>query len=718
MERILEYDQNGLARVSKDTQWTLYDRAGNQVGGWHSYIEESSEGYYRVEQGAKKNLMRPDGTVVLKNWHDNVFEVKKGFFLFSKTIRKSKTNPQTRYVYGMAHVSGIVIFPPIFERARAIEEIGGVYAEIEGKPYVLSYEGTAFDPARGHLPKKVDIDSKDFFEKFCNWTMPGLQFFYRDTDAPIDVNATYHVGEVVRAGFFIDVTTKLYKPVHKTRFIIGSAHTAMLYEIEELCQRNPHIKDWNLCTLHFNSYFKVMDVYEKDGVTQVFLLHIPPSAAFFLRTNETNFQFNDEETGKSITLVEKARQSLDEKLQMDVHPRSLDLDFCERMYHPVGLDNEFNLVPTETVVEPEEGEIAALSQLVHKLADDADIKGYIKTDDNFPFQGIKNTICERCIFAKDIKGKGEKCGKLDTKDFRSNYLKGCCEHRKTRTSQLSQYEEREARNKRIAQEKAEKSCDIYALNLLKRFITERLDGDIAKLKYFDFNSLKEDTEFGDSRVSASSGLKTMLMKAILSLAFGDTYSDLTYENIENGKYAADTINITNTIFGVSYEDNYVTFGKFNVPDELKQRIILFGRKECTIGNTMILPYGLHQMRDTKPLGRGYTDVFLQEFHKMMIGERKCNMKLLDALKLKRKEIESFRNEDNFYHIVHELLLEDFLDNLGKPRQVFQGLLSFEQGINDEDFVYAANEFLDFCEPFIDSRAERIISKLEKLISNE
>lgn len=44
----------------------------------------------------------------------------------------------------------------------------------------------------------------------------------------------YKVGETIRAGFFIDVTTKLLKPVHKTRFLIASAHVAPLYVIRDL----------------------------------------------------------------------------------------------------------------------------------------------------------------------------------------------------------------------------------------------------------------------------------------------------------------------------------------------------------------------------------------------------------------------------------------------------------------------------------------------------
>ena len=711
-----DFDSNGLARTYDDTKWGLFDKDGKLVGEWYSYIEEWGEGYYKIEKGNKKNIMRPDGSVVLKTWHNDVYKVQHGFFLFSNTIRKSKTNPKTRYTYGVAHISGDIIFPMIFDSAHWLEKGDGIYAEIDSKPYIVTLDGSIFDPAREHLPKKVSIDSTDFFEKFLNWTLPGLQFYYRDTDAPVIVDTTYHVGDILRAGFYIDMTTKLQKPVHKTRFIIASAHAAKMYEIDELCQQNPNVRKWNLCTLHFNSYFKVMDVYEKDGVTQVFLLHIPASAAFFFGNGAVNILNNGED--QETSLVDMARRSLDEKMHMEVHPRSLDREFCERMNHPVGLDDEYFPLPLGAAEEPSEGPAASLSSMIHKLADDADLTGFIREEDNFPFMGVKGYVCDGCIYANGIQGHGEGCGRLFIKSFRERYIKGRCEYRKTGIAKPSLFEELDKYHKKMEKEKVEKACDTFALNMLKRFVKERLDGDIRKLKYFDFDTLKEDRDFGDDRGLSVAGIDTMLMKSVLTLAFADAYPDFTYESMDRHKYKSDTINITNTIFGFSYEDYYKALETYDVPDDLRKRVIRFGKKVHTIGNVMVLPSGLQMMRDTKPLGRGYCDVFLIEFYRMMAGERKCNMKMFDALNLKKKEIGSFRNADNFSHIVHELMLDDFLDRDGMPKKVFKGLFSWEPGIDRETYIEAATEFLNFCEPFIDRRADRIIERLEMILNKQ
>ena len=60
--------------------------------------------------------------------------------------------------------------------------------------------------------------------------------------------------------------------------------------------------------------------------------------------------------------------------------------------------------------------------------------------DHFPFTGLKNRICQGCIYAKGINQFGEGCGKLFTRGFRNRYLKGVCEYRKTSAEQPSEHE--------------------------------------------------------------------------------------------------------------------------------------------------------------------------------------------------------------------------------------------------------------------------------------
>ena len=160
---------------------------------------------------------------------------------------------------------------------------------------------------------------------------------------------------------FVDVTVKAQRPKTRFRFIIGSAHCAKLYEA---------LPDADF-TLHFNSYFKVMDIYEKNGFTQIFLLHIPYMAVPVFKS-EHSFNFIQGMT--ETNLVEIVRRSLNEKLQMDVFADTSEEELLERMKQPVGLDNSGNPVPMGYMPIPEE--YKGISDTVRTLANDLDPINY------------------------------------------------------------------------------------------------------------------------------------------------------------------------------------------------------------------------------------------------------------------------------------------------------------------------------------------------------
>lgn len=134
--------------------WGLIDKNGNPVSEMkYGYVKDMGGGYYLCEIGAKRNLLRRDGTEVLEEWCHDIYDVEGQYFLFGNTLRKSKTNPKTRYMKGLANVSGEIIFPPIFEKVRwANEEHYALTAELEGQPLVLYVDGGIADPSGAHLP--------------------------------------------------------------------------------------------------------------------------------------------------------------------------------------------------------------------------------------------------------------------------------------------------------------------------------------------------------------------------------------------------------------------------------------------------------------------------------------------------------------------------------------------------------------------------------------
>ncbi len=154
---------------------------------------------------------------------------------------------------------------------------------------------------------------KAAFEDVINWTLPGLQLFYRDTDIDVDLDQlaeAYQTKIIIRAGFFIDCTSRAAKPVKRIRFIIASAHAAAIWKL----MGDEEAEQWRLNVLDYNSYFKVMDTYRVDDQLQILLLHIPlKGILMFAGLGNINL-------GEDLDLVKIARKSFDDKSKMEPLP--------------------------------------------------------------------------------------------------------------------------------------------------------------------------------------------------------------------------------------------------------------------------------------------------------------------------------------------------------------------------------------------------------------
>lgn len=169
-------DCNGLSRISDDGQWSLVDCCGSRVGDSYSYIHACADGLYKVEKGVRKNFMRADGSLVMGEWHHEVGNVRLGMFIFSDTVRKSKHNPRTRYIYGVGHVSGFVLFPMIFNNAQWLKDDNAIYVELDEKPFLIDKGGSLYDLSREHLPKKLVVDySEKLFREVDDFPFTGLK---------------------------------------------------------------------------------------------------------------------------------------------------------------------------------------------------------------------------------------------------------------------------------------------------------------------------------------------------------------------------------------------------------------------------------------------------------------------------------------------------------------------------------------------------------------
>jgi hypothetical protein len=199
-------------------------------------------------------------------------------------------------------------------------------------------------------------------EEIVNWTLPGMTMYYRDTNLTQEIIAKYEVRKIFRSKTFVDVSNFAGKPTTNCRFIFASSKAAPLFRI------NPATEKWGLHSINCNSYFKVLDVYKKEGVTQIFLIHIPYKGIDFFR--RTVLKLGEQNIEEQI--IGKAKESLNQKLQSDIPAALSEKEWIDRTNFPIGLDNKnefFSLEPEEQLMPMAVPMFSAIKKMTNDLTD-------------------------------------------------------------------------------------------------------------------------------------------------------------------------------------------------------------------------------------------------------------------------------------------------------------------------------------------------------------
>lgn len=716
---------DGLLIAFKPTEtgssWMVIDYMGNPISDGYTFIRYADEGFYDVEKGSRHNIMRPDGSFVLKEWPHRVSKVYNGYFTFGKTIRKTKTTP-TRYIDGLAHVNGIVVFPMIFD--SMVHSDGAFFSAKLNKELFYVHDGAVYDPTKKHYP--LLSQSGNFgvlIEKILNWIIPGLKFFYRDTDAEINVETLYPIGKVLRSGFFVDLSTRLLKPSKNTRFIIAASHAAVIcdYKSDEEKKRalgfSPKAEEWQHAVLHKNTWLKVMDVYKKGNLTQILLLQIPETAAKFFGDEDVLLNFINDELGDENSIVDLARRDFDEKLIDMVHPRSLDLDLAKRMSQPIGMDpngNQYSVAPDLSLYESYETSSDGTpgvyySRFIHRLAQDSDI---ISDVDGFPWRGVVGTVCEGCMYANGTGDKPFGCGRLFEKTFRANYIKGFCDYFKLNLWTDSLFEYR----RRCESIRASKRDGIYAERLFRDFIHEKLDGNIENLTTFNLSSLKGDSKYGGLK-GPDMVVNFAIVKSIMEIAFGEYWPELNVDSLDVCTYQVGDIINDNRLVGIRLAPrNFKALNRFPHNYELVDMAEELYSIKSTIGNFVVWPNkafmcNLHENSKM----RGYIDRLFLAMYDIVTEAPNINMDVAEAMYKNRNLMKDYQGIEGFRKFMKVSLLDDFLDKDGVPHQLFDGISNSAKDYNPDLLPAAVKQYHDFIVPMIHRRTNRIIEILKSKI---
>ena len=104
--------------------------------------------------------------------------------------------------------------------------------------------------------------SVEVLEQAINDMLPGLANHVRDVNLDPKIAELYKPGIILREKAFVDASRRVGGMVTTHRFAILSNHMADFTQFER-------DTNWGLCVAQRESHFKVMDVYEYNGKTQI-----------------------------------------------------------------------------------------------------------------------------------------------------------------------------------------------------------------------------------------------------------------------------------------------------------------------------------------------------------------------------------------------------------------------------------------------------------------
>jgi len=169
--------------------------------------------------------------------------------------------------------------------------------------------------------------SNEEIEGFVNATFPGLTLFYRDADLSQVCSSKYKVGQIIKERGMTDCTPRGGGLLKQHRYLIASNSA------KDLSMFSP-TPEQRLCVIMAGAFYKVLDIYEKDGKTQIFLLNVPDDAVDFFSKTKLNLEDD---------IIAKARGSLDQKINAPAVDAVNTPAWYDRTKDPLGMDDEGNI---------------------------------------------------------------------------------------------------------------------------------------------------------------------------------------------------------------------------------------------------------------------------------------------------------------------------------------------------------------------------------------
>ena len=179
--------------------------------------------------------------------------------------------------------------------------------------------------------KEIDTE---LYEKMFNELLPGLTMFVRDANLSQVCAKQYKPDMIIMERGFTDASCRVGGMVTTHRFAILSNHMADIQQFE-------HDTNWGIFVAKRNSHFKVLDIYEYKGRTQILLLHLPDDNRWKL--------FDNLKINILDQVVEDCRKRFEQKSIMEPIFELAKDDWLARCALPLGMNEDgilFDLKPS------------------------------------------------------------------------------------------------------------------------------------------------------------------------------------------------------------------------------------------------------------------------------------------------------------------------------------------------------------------------------------
>lgn len=255
------------------------------------------------------------------------------------------------------------------------------------------------------------------------------------------------------------------------------------------------------------------------------------------------------------------------------------------------------------------------------------------------------------------------------------------------------------------------------IELIASFVEEKLGGDIQQLATFHLGELDKDDVFGCPGRKFDSD-DTELMRAVYCVVFGDTWKNLSMDNLGDGKLRGDTLNTYNTLFAHPWSNMFTE--RWHPDEGLLEKMKVFQTTCYTMGNMTVLPdrrigvWSINKHRGCHDQWHDYEDRFLAALYQVLMQNPKCDPDLQELVELNREDFAPFYGEEGWVKFISGNYLDYYVDSNWIPVVTSKGFTYWRGAYTKKERFFAeCHRYIDFSTELIKERARRMIEKIKE-----